>query len=65
MKKTAYRELTAEELIALQAYAAKHGRTWKARLAMEDWYYARLTGPLHALRNSHGPTWLHHFKLPK
>lgn len=55
--------LTTDQLTALQDYASKHGRTWKASLR-EDWYHARLMGPVHALRNSHGPTWLAGFKLP-
>ncbi|HET9566035.1 MAG TPA: hypothetical protein VFP27_16415 [Mycobacterium sp.] len=58
------RPLTPDELTALKAYAARHGRTWKDRLGT-DWYYARLTGLLHALRNSHGPSWLRKFTLPK
>jgi hypothetical protein len=59
-----YRPLTAEELAAVQAYAAEKGRTWKEALRT-DWYYARRPGIMHALRNSHGPRWLLNFKLPK
>ena len=59
-----YRTLTADELAALKAYAARKGRTWKDQLNT-DWYYARLTGLLHSLRNTHGPRWLADFKLPK
>jgi hypothetical protein len=44
------RTLTADEALALDAYASKHGRTWKATLRTE-WYHARTTGTLHALRN--------------
>lgn len=56
-------ELTAGEIAALQAYAAKHGRKWKASL-LDDWMRAALTGELQALRNSHGPSWLTRYKLP-
>jgi hypothetical protein len=42
--------LTAEERAELDAYAAKHGRTWKDRL-LDDWMQARLRGTLHRLRN--------------
>jgi len=58
-----YRPLTTEETSALTRYAAAHGRTWKASL-QHDWMTAALTGPIHALRNSHGPSWLVAYKLP-
>lgn len=58
------RPLTPSELAAVQAYAAKRGRTWRAQLRV-DWAHARLTGELHALRNTHGHAWLEAFKLPK
>lgn len=56
------KDLTIEELAALHAYAAQHGRTWKARLN-DDWFYARTTGVLQVLRNTRGPRWLASFKL--
>lgn len=59
--------LTAEQQAALQAYAAKHGRRWKSILSN-----AWMGGPPHddggvlrGLRNSHGPTWLQSYRLPK
>ena len=58
-----YRELTADELRAVQAYAAKHGRTWKQQLRYA-WMDASEPGYLQALRNSHGPAWLNTFRLP-
>jgi len=58
----AQRPLLADEVAALKRYAAEHGRTWKASLR-SDWMTAALTGPLHALRNSHGPSWLAKVKL--
>lgn len=72
----AYPALTTEEVEALQAFAAKHGRNWKANLSMVYWYNARIwRGPhgddntvgyvLHGLRNSHGPSWLDSYRLPK
>ena len=52
-----FRPLTTEENDALNAYIAKHGRTWKAQLR-EAWMTASEQGIMHALRNSHGPAWL-------
>ena len=59
--------LTAEQTAALRAYAAKHGRTWKNTLRN-----AWMGGPpyddsgiLRGLRNSHGPSWLVSYRLPK
>ncbi|MBB3302260.1 hypothetical protein FHT72_005909 [Rhizobium sp. BK077] len=59
--------LTPEQEGALQAYAARHGRRWKSILNN-----AWMGGPPHddcgllrGLRNSHGPTWLQAYQLPK
>lgn len=59
--------LTPEQEAALQAYAARHGRRWKSILNN-----AWMGGPpyddgglLRGLRNSHGPTWLQSYRLPK
>lgn len=69
-----YRNLTDEEIAALQAFAKEHGRRWKDELTDVYWYNARIwRGPdermgylLHGLRNEFGPTWLlDHLKLPK
>ena len=64
------RELTAEESAALQAFAAKHGRSWKDKLASVYWYNARVWNGhacLHGLRND--PAWGHDglqaYRLPK
>jgi hypothetical protein len=65
--------LTSDELAALRAFAAEHGRYWKAHLADVYWYHARVwrepTGchgyHLHGLRNRLGPQWLKTFKLTK
>ena len=74
---TNYRTLTAEEIAALRSFAAEYGRKWKSVLSDTYWYNARLfyargnyddSRPgslLHGLRNSHGPSWLAGFKLPK
>ena len=56
--------LSQDTAAALVAYAREHGRTWKAKLG-EDWLYARLTGPLQALRNSHGPAFLTMVRIDK
>jgi len=71
----AYPNLTTDEIAALKAFAADYGRNWKSKLANVYWPNARLwrdasgdSRPgsiLHGLRNSHGPSWLDDFKLPK
>lgn len=69
-----YRDLKPDELTALQAFAAEHGRRWKSVLTDVYWYNARIwrAGPndcygyiLHGIRNEFGPSWLDSFKLPK
>jgi hypothetical protein len=71
---TAYR-ITADELAALQSYAAEYGRKWKSALEL-DWYNARLSSCrdmpnrgsiLHGLRNNpgFGPRGLVNFRFPK
>ncbi len=54
----------AEQLQALRAFAAAHGRTWKAALRAE-WMQAcqgisdpELQGLLQQVRNQLGPAWL-------
>lgn len=64
MTKMQKRQLTDNELAALQEYAAKHGRTWKRNLRT-DWMNGHCTGYLQAIRNEFGPSWLQKFKLPK
>lgn len=64
MAKTQKRQLADNELVALQEYAAKHGRTWKSSLR-RDWMNGHCAGELHAIRNEFGPSWLQKFKLPK
>lgn len=54
---------TAEQIAALQAYAAKNGRTWKDKL-MTDWMNGRAQGSLQQVRNDFGPSWLARYKLP-
>ncbi len=61
---TKLRPLTESEHAAMSAYALENGRYWKARLR-DDWMNARTTGILQALRNSHGPSWLVSYSLPK
>jgi hypothetical protein len=73
MPRTTYRPLMSEETAAIQAFAAEKGRKWKEELSMVYWYNARIwRGPvpdmgrvLHCLRNSHGPSWLASYRLPK
>lgn len=61
-----HRPLTADELATLRAYAARHGRNWKAALR-EAWMTASEPGILQALRNDHGfgPPGLRAFTFPK
>ena len=58
---------TDQELEALREYAARHGRSWKSVLN-----HAWMGEPPHddrpilrRLRNTHGPTWLDRYRLPK
>jgi hypothetical protein len=71
-----YRDLEPEELAALKAFAAAHGKNfWKRELRDVYWYNARLwrdaSGSnyqgslLHGLRNDLGPSWLAQFKFPE
>ena len=68
-----FRDLAADEIEALQVFAAQHGRNWKAKLADVYWYNARIFidregfeyPELHRLRNDLGPSWLAAYKLPK
>lgn len=70
---SAYRQLLADEVEAITAFAAENGKKWRDKLAMTYWYNARVwrdrSGKehqvLHRMRNEFGPTWLYeHFKLP-
>ncbi len=61
---------TAEQIQALQSFAARHGRAWKSKLAVmwatgrDD--YEPQGGILRSIRNGLGPTWLmDKFKLPR
>ncbi|MBP1847547.1 hypothetical protein J2046_005831 [Rhizobium petrolearium] len=59
--------LTEEEVNALQDYAARHGRSWK-RILNNAWMGEAPHddgGILRRLRNTHGPTWLDRYRLPK
>lgn len=66
-------KLNADQLAALERFAAAFGRKWKSQLTETYWFHARVwTGGqpgdgnlLHGLRNSHGPAWLYRFKLPR
>ncbi len=59
-------QLTANELEAIKGYAAWAGPKWKHRLSI-DWMNAgsRFSdyGPLQAVRNRLGPSWLAKFEL--
>ncbi|MCD2180334.1 hypothetical protein [Rhizobium sp. C1] len=59
--------LTEDEVQVIQAYAAKHGRRWKSVLNHVWTGGAPYDdgGTLRRLRNSHGPSWLHSYRLPK
>jgi hypothetical protein len=60
---------TTEQMVALQSYAKENGRTWKSKLN-HDWmtgiYSRSVDGALlQQVRNTFGPSWLVHFRLPK
>lgn len=58
---------TAEQIEALRAFAAKHGRTWKSKLidAWTGWGNIQDGPILRGVRNEFGPTWLiDKFRLP-
>lgn len=55
-------ELTTEEIAAIRAFAAEHGRYWKAELRRQ-WMNASAAPILHRLRNRLGPSWLVKFRL--
>jgi hypothetical protein len=55
---------TDEQLHALRAFAARHGRTWKAQLR-EAWMSGQYddaddSATLQQIRNTLGPQWLQH-----
>ncbi|WP_234689489.1 hypothetical protein [Allorhizobium ampelinum] len=65
---------SAQQIKALQAFAAAHGRNWKHILSTDYWPKAQIwsDGPggknmgaiLHGIRNEYGPSWLYNeFKL--
>lgn len=59
--------LNPEQEAALQAYAARHRRRWKSILN-DVWMGGAPHddgGILRGLRNSHGPTWLQSYRLPR
>ncbi|KVK46672.1 hypothetical protein L905_11650 [Agrobacterium sp. TS43] len=59
--------LTGQEEDALQDYAARHGRSWK-RILNCAWMGEPSCDDgqvLRKLRNTHGPTWLDRYRLPK
>ena len=56
------RPLTPDEFTALRDFAAARGRYWKRDLH-DAWMHASEPGLLQSLRNSHGPAWLHRFRL--
>ena len=54
-----------EQMQALFEWRDEHGdENWKRKLTLA-WLRASAPATLHALRNSHGPSWLHSFTLPK
>jgi hypothetical protein len=54
--------LTSTQLQALRAFASANGRSWKQELRSQ-WMAASAIPVLHALRNTHGPSWLAGFRL--
>lgn len=60
-------DLDAEQIAALQAYGARHGRRWKSILNNVWMGGAPYDdgGILRRLRNTHRPSWLQRYRLPK
>ena len=58
-----YPPVAQADLDALRRYADQHGRRWKYRL-WGEWINASAEPTLHALRNTHGATWLEQFCWP-
>ncbi|MFC0199617.1 hypothetical protein [Paracoccus rhizosphaerae] len=55
----------AEQIDALRAYCAQHGRRWKSRLLAEWLSSTGGEGPeLRQVRNTFGPSWLLNYRLP-
>ncbi len=60
---------TTEQLAALKAFAAKHGKNWKNELSTAwmkgtEWKEPGDNGPyLREVRNQLGPSWLHSYRL--
>lgn len=67
LKRQRLPELDAEQVAALQPYAARHGRRWKSILNNVWMGGAPYDdgGTLRRLRNTHGPSWLQRYRLPK
>jgi hypothetical protein len=67
------RPLTDLELIELRTFADVEGKRWKHILQMEYWWrgipvrdkHGCEYPTLYGLRNTHGPSWLQDFHLPK
>lgn len=66
-RREALPELGGAQVAALQAYAARHGRRWKSILSNVWMGGAPYDdgGILRRLRNTHGPSWLQRYRLPK
>lgn len=60
-------DLDAEQVAALRDYAIRHGRRWKSILNNVWMGGAPYDdgGILRRLRNTHGPSWLHRYRLPR
>ena len=54
--------LTPEQHEALHTFAQQHGRNWKSYLR-RHWERASAAPILHALRNTHRPSWLMRYRL--
>jgi len=57
-------DLQPDECAALLDFARANGRCWKSKLN-KGWLVAKYPGPLQAIRNRLGPTWLRELRLPR
>lgn len=65
--------LDADTQRELRLYAAAEGKRWKSRLQETSWWkgipardkHGEEYPHLYGLRNTHGPSWLADYRLPK
>jgi hypothetical protein len=67
------RDLLPREVDEIRAFAKVEGRPWKSTLQRESWWRGlpakdrngKEYPSLYGLRNTHGPSWLMEYRIPK